>query len=147
MKSNDSNRELEDRLSLLQPQAVSPEFERKLKELRNEHSEQADKLAIAGSSNWSLISIGLTTAAVVVIIVSFLPLLWPQPREVEQSVSTWETLISQVPDPEVATIANFNLAIRRGDDIDVLLNHQCRSFLPAHPLTDVSLDGSNWLFQ
>lgn len=142
MKNNDSDRELEDRLSLLEPSSNSREFEKKLQDLTNDPSEQNSNLAIAGNSKWSLTALGLTTAAVAAVIIISIALLWPQPQQVDQPDTASNTSSSSDSGSNNTTIANFNLAIRRGDDIEELLDRHCNSSLPTHPLTDVSLDGA-----
>lgn len=145
MKSSDSHRELEDRLSLLQPKSTSPELDGKLKELTKVHSEQNPIVSLADSQSWNRTFIGLVTAAALLVIVASIAMRWKHIDETDTTNITSKS-ITRIPDPEISAIANFNLAMGR-EDIDTLLDRQCNSFLPSYPLTDVSLNGSNRLFQ
>lgn len=146
MKTSDSNRELEERLSLLRPKSTSPEFDRELEDLLEE-PQLRDVNSRAGSfPQASLTTIGWLSMAVVVIVVSVF-LAWPRPVQDDQRPSISAKSSPMDPDPKLATLANMNLAIRRGEDIEELLNRQCNSFLPKHPLTDISFDGAAGYFQ
>ena len=146
MKTSDSNRELEERLSLLRPQSTSPEFAQGVEELLDEAQTQEASFASGGFPQFKLSTLGWVSAAVALIVISVF-LAWPRSIQDDPRPSVSKSSSVKDPDPNLATLANLNLAIRRGDDIEELLSQQCNSFLPNHPLTDISFDGAAGFLQ